>query len=154
MASQVSQIPCGNANVVAGYIACPNNQLGSFDLAFTNTGTNTATIIIKQLSADGTAYNITLVNSFTIVAGGTLTKHLVGIGVGQVALFASGNTVVNMEIIIRNPAALAGQDIFFTTTGRRGWGASTAVDPSGFRYWGTNLDLPSAPPENPFGYRA
>lgn len=137
--NQVSSVPFGtDANVFQAYAQSANDRLGAVDFVFENTGPNAAYIRVGQYDGVTSPSGFATIDTtytaspftaaflgFAIAPGGTVTRHYNLIS-KRIAFFGSGNTVVNISSVLRNPADLRGAQIDILPATRRGWGYDEA----------------------------
>jgi len=85
-------------------------------------------------------------SAVTVVPRGTTTVHM-NLLSKQIGFFGSGNTVINVTTVMRNPSTLRGAQIDIVALGRRGFGYDSAFDQKQFRSpgWGAAPDASTAP---------
>jgi hypothetical protein len=143
MPQQLSNIGFGSdATTLSGYALRLNDRFGAVDLNFENVGQNTATLFVREfLSGFPTSsYPTNALNYAGTILGAPIsiapscvtTKHLVTAS-QQIGIFGSGNTQVNITIMLRNPADRRNPLIECIPIGKQNWGFAPGFNSNAFQ---------------------
>lgn len=144
MPQQLSNIGFGtDATTLSGYALRLNDRFGAVDLNFENVGANTATLFIREFVSgypSGTYVTTSpnyplsgaLGTPISIAPSCTTTKHIVTAS-QQLGLFGSGNTQVNVTIMLRNPADRRNPTVECIPVGKQNWGFAPGFNQNAFQ---------------------
>lgn len=142
MPQQLSNIAFGtDATTLSGYALRLNDRFGAVDLNFENIGVNTATLFVREFvsgypsgsyATSSTAYQGTSLGTPIVIAPSCVqTKHFVTAS-QQIGIFGSGNTQVNVTIMLRNPADRRNPEVECIPVGKQNWGTAPGYNSGAF----------------------
>jgi len=142
MPQQLSNLGFGtDATTLSGFALRLNDRFGAVDLNFENVGQNTAVLFVREFvsgypsgsyPANATQYQGTALGSpISIPPSCTTTKHIVTAS-QQLGVFGSGNTQVNITIMLRNPADRRNPEVECIPVGKQNWGTAPGYNSNAF----------------------